>query len=256
MRVPTVSPGHVYHLGTMDPADLGRNSPGGSQEGRCLSVSLCPNSWEAIASLGGNGLHRLARDGASFLDVHAAMSDAELRAEVLAWASREGMAETATRWRAWYFDEESEDWRSFLVATRQDAVEEVESATMLEFGEDEIPAPDGMDGPIEEVVSVVATPRLLEVTGMKLGPNDGAVDAVFMAWAIEELPRHGIELDGVWWNEDHDPDILSSPRGGVFPDRVAEWSVEAAELDDVDDDEELCGMPETEWIDLSAAPTP
>lgn len=34
----------VYHIGTLNAADVGRNSGRGSLEGRCLSVSLCPHA--------------------------------------------------------------------------------------------------------------------------------------------------------------------------------------------------------------------
>lgn len=46
-------------------------------------------------------------------------------------------------------------------------------------------------------------------------------------------------VDGVWWNEEYDPDGYSAPRGGIFPGKVVEWHATQIDFDDVDDEEEL-----------------
>ena len=43
----------VYHVGSLDPSRRGELHRT-SQEGPCLSVSLCPGSWAEIARLGGS----------------------------------------------------------------------------------------------------------------------------------------------------------------------------------------------------------
>ncbi|WP_408903414.1 hypothetical protein [Methylobacterium radiotolerans] len=63
--VPIIELGRVHHVGSLDPARWG-SLHRSSQEGPCLSVSLCPDAWTGIARLGGCDPHTLGRDGGIF----------------------------------------------------------------------------------------------------------------------------------------------------------------------------------------------
>ncbi len=233
--VPIIVLERVYHVGDLDPAQRG-SLHRSSQEGPCLSVSLCPEAWIEIARLGGSGLFAFERSGAAFLDVHAAMADPVLREAIVHWAETEGLIVFREQWKAWSFDEETEEWTHFLVRSREDAEREVD-----EFAR----GPDG--GPAVELhMGYVATPEL----GIRLGcgrfDDTFTLDFAAMVWARDAAPNlTGRVLDGVWFREAYAPDHYSAPRGGIFPEALSRWSPIALPSGSVDDEESLDAMPET-----------
>jgi hypothetical protein len=247
--IPIVELGRVYHVGSLDPALRG-SLHRSSQEGPCLSVSLCPDAWTAIARLGGSGLYALERDGGAFLDVHAAMSDPAVRETIVRWAESEGLIVYRERWKAWVLDEETEEWMHFDVDTREDAEAEVD-----EFAT----GPDG--GPaIELSMGYVATEELGRRLGCGRFDDAFAMDFVAMAWARDAAPMlTGRTFDGVWFREEYAPERHSAPRGGIFPDALQEWAPIALPRNSVDDDDALATMPETTILapaGIAAAPSP
>lgn len=252
MRTPIIELDAVYHVGTLDATKVGLNSGKGSQEGNCLSVSLCPNAWQAIARLGGYGTHLLSTTNGAFLDGLAVAQDTDLLESIVDWGIAEGLVESATRWRTWYHDDEREEWGYFLSSSAEAALEELRSSQDVEDAE-EAEAPEGRE-PIETISVLIGREALRVATGFALGKDDDATDALLVEWS--RRGPHGLHLDGVWWNETHDPDILSAPRGAILPERVRDWESRVVAIGDVDDDEELDGMPETEWVEISPSPRP
>lgn len=225
----------VFHIGTLDPSDLGRNSGAGSYEGRCLSVSVCPNAWRQIAKLGGYPLWEMTRTGGGrFLDVHVVQSDPDLMAEIKAWAIDKGYLEDVERWTAWCYDEELESTITMLCDTLDEALDEADIETEDDSSEEA--------GVRLDVVSK-ATPLLAAVVAVKPesfeAEGAAADDFAIMAWCTEEALHQGLDLDGVWWRERLDPDVYSAPRGAVFPERVTAWNTTSIDFDDVEDDDEV-----------------
>lgn len=252
MRIPIVELDAVFHVGTLDAKKVGLNSGKGSQEGNCLSVSLCPNAWQAIARLGGYATHRLATPNGAFLDALAVAQEPDLLEAIVDWGLSENLVESATRWRTWYFDDEREEWGYFLSSSQEAALDELRSNQDVDDAED-AEAPEGHQA-IEDVSTLIGREALRETTGFSLGKDEDATDALLVEWA--RRGPHGLSLDGVWWNETHDPDSLSAPRGAILPECVRDWTASPVEVDAVDDDEELDAMPETEWIEISPSPRP
>jgi len=228
-HLPRIALNKVFHIGTLDPADLGRNSGQSSLEGMCLSVSLCPNAWQEIASLGGYPLHVLCKEGATFIDVQETRN-LGLMPAVIQWGVERGLAVETELWRAWQYDEEAGEWTWSLFETKEDAAEELEF--FLGEGE-ELSAPSGHEA-VEPMMVPVATRQLQETTGMALRRSDDASDALLLAYGMLET-----DADGVWWNEEFRPEQLSAPRGGIFPDKVPSWSTEPISFNDVDDETEI-----------------
>ena len=253
MQIPVIHLGRVFHVGSMDPSRLGAN--GSSQEGRCLSVSLCPNAWTSIARLGGNPWHELTRKDGAFLDVHAVLDDPETLRTAVDWAVGEGLAGRATLWRAWRYDDEAESWGYMTLATEAEAFEEAGGGDLYDEP-CQVEGPDGRPG-IEAAETVVGTPALAALTGFRHDASGDATDAVLVAWALsvaaEAVPGG---LDGVWWREEYDPDVLSAPRAGIFPDRVPGWAAARIAPRSVDDEEELEAMPVAVAHEAPGAPAP
>ena len=255
MHSPLIILSRVLHIGTLDPADLGKNSGASSQEGRCLSVSLCPNAWQQIARLGGYPVHELTCSGGTFLDVHAVQNDQALLTAVLDWAGAKQLVQDRSLWKAWQYDDELECWRYILSASKQAAFEEADIEGVYDHP-DELPGPGDRPG-LECVTVPVATAMLQTLTGMPCGPETDSTDAAIVAWAMEQLPELiGRPVDGLWWRETYDPDGLSAPRGAIFPSRVPEWAARVCDLDAVDDDSELEATPETGIETVSRHPAP
>lgn len=250
MDLPVIRLDRVFHVGSMDPSRLGENSGTSSQEGACLSVSLCPNAWAGIARLG-DDLHVLETRDGLFLDAVALLADEAARRDLLAWAVEADLVEMRTLWRAWSFDEDAGDWRFVLCASRQGAIAEADVDGDDVAG---MPAPEGHVA-VEPVEVPVGTFLLRDLTGFAVRPDEDASDAVVAAFAL--VCAHevaGRPFDGVWWTETFAPELLSAPRGGIFPDRVKQWSVRRMPLDDVDDEAELDRMPDGEMLRAAAAP--
>lgn len=235
MELPLIRVPKAFHIGTLDPSDLGRNSGDSSLEGKCLSVSVCPHAWYAIAKLGGYPLYEITKDDGEFVDMHAAVDDG-LLPRAIEWAVAGGLVTVETRYRCWTWDDELESWTSFVLMTRQEAEEEIEAA--LGDCAAEAEGPGGRPA-VEEVQCPVGTGMLAAVTGRRVRPDEDATDDVLLAWCMENS-----SADGVWWRERHDPAVLSAPRGAVFPHRVPSWSAREINPASVDDGDELDAFEE------------
>lgn len=233
--IPLVHLASVYHVGSLDPSRRG-SLHGSSQEGPCLSVSLCPEAWTSIARLGGSRLHEMRRDDAAFLDVLAAMEDPELGGVIVGWAEAEVLVVFREQWKAWRYDDEMEQWGYMLLDTRAEAEEEID-----EFSR----GPDG--GPALELrMGYAATPELHRRLGIEPFDDAFALDFAAMLWARDAAPQLvGRTLDGVWFREDHAPEHMSAPRGGIFPEALRDWSATLLPPGSVDDEVALAGMPDT-----------
>lgn len=52
-----------------------------------------------------------------------------------------------------------------------------------------------------------------------------ADDGLLILWARKQLLPSRPDLVGIWWDEKHDPLALSCPRGGILPERLAEFEI-------------------------------
>jgi len=213
--VPVIHEHRVYHIGTLNINDRGRQ--GDSLEGNCLSISKVPVSWRKIAKLGGFPLKELSNDGVLFFDMHAAHKDECLRESIKQWGISEGLIEEKELWQAWTQDDEDDEWRYMLLASEDDAFVEVG----YEYDDpSEVPGPDDQPG-IRSVVVMVGTEYLTTKVMHKTLHDCDAMDYLLIHWAQVLFP----EIDGVYWTDYHDPERLSAPRGGIFPDRLSRLSV-------------------------------
>jgi len=222
--IPVVRVDEVFHVGALNAAL--RGACGDSQEGSCLSVSLCPQAWTEIARLGGSPTWRLTRRGAVFLDIHRAMADPQLLAAVLEWGRNEGLCAPAQRFRSYQWDSDFDDWRYMLCTTHEEALNEIVDET----DSWETDGPGG--GPLVREVTVNrGTTALSALVGVSERQLDDCDDLVLMAWAMKTVGP----VDGVWWTETYDPQGLSAPRGGIFPEAVIGWRSEATDAHERDD---------------------
>lgn len=215
----------LVHIGTLDPKDKGVR--GDSYEGHGLSVSECPDAWEAIAKLGGQPWWRLApRAGATapkFLDWHA--TPREQREAMLAWAADQGLVTPCPGFRVHYYDHDHAE--TVFINFENEADARAELAWMQEEYEEEVDAlkmmpDDGHPGP---------APHLEQFDGWKLTSlalarlhrvkADLGESAALAALLYVESQT---DLAGLYWADTLSVASLSAPRAVIFPSRLTQFS--------------------------------
>ena len=204
------SPGEVFHVGSLSPADKRNNS----YEGSGLSVSMHPEDWEQIAGLGGHphwslkpGPHTSPLAGAFLLAT--SLSDTQVRT-ISDWAVSQDLLVPQQRWRLDYCgnDDNGEDIASHIIfKTLTEA--NAEANAMSEDSEPSVAA----------ITMNVATDKMLARCAVTV--NDLMASDIALTMFAED---HG--LDGVWWDDHLDPANLSAPRGVICLSKLDSWSKE------------------------------
>lgn len=220
LKIPVVKTDSIFHIGTLNRERKG-SFYADSLEGHCLSVSHCPKAWMRIARLGGNPLWEMSKRGAMFLDIHKAAKSKALRNEIEQWGFAQHYIEHKPMWRAWQTDEDGE-WGYMLFNTEELALQNVE---------EEDGGPRGKA--VEPMQILMGTDRLAERVGFKSLSDRDAFDFLATVWAEDTQPL----IDGVWWCDEYAPFALSAPRGGVFPDKVTQWTRAKININSQDNDE-------------------
>lgn len=192
----------VAHLGTMDRTMKDKDS----YEGACLSVSIHPGAWSAIARIGAEGfiLSRVDGEPATFLNAKRLTKDE--KATIIDWGRQEGLLIDREVFIASYFDVEIEERCEFECDTREEALAEVEDMPRRR-----VLGPKAVLGATEKLLLMSD-----QVTSGREISSDFVYDLVLLAYAETNL-----SVDGVWWDENLDVDILSAPRGAIFQKRLA-----------------------------------
>lgn len=200
----------VRHVGTFDVAMKGATGSQ-SHEGHCLSVSDCPDVWRRIARLGDAPCWELSRPGGKFVDVHKSLRKAAVRKALAQWALANGLARLVPAWAAYQEDlEDPGTWQYSLHTDEEEARAELEDPAARR--------PNGKPC-LEPCELLQGTERLAQRIGFSLG-NRPVDDFILACWVEDAMP----EVDGLWWSDRLEPALLSAPRGGIFPSRVARWS--------------------------------
>lgn len=220
----------IYHLGTMKPVNLGMN--GRSHEGNCLSASLCPETWTAIVSLGGNPLYVLEKAQGVFVDQFALLKDPEFLAaknEIIADLLRTGMLEQKVTFRVWSTDEEGQDqYRDYM--TRDEAERESEC--------DE-------GSTIEESNRLICTQLLTDQMGISRHQVMDGEHYGVMSW-FKTQAAAGAAIDGMYQDFPLDELAMSAPLFAVYPEKLSGWAVAPAAFDErgLVEDDLLSTLPE------------
>jgi hypothetical protein len=211
----------VYHFGSLNPADRGKHFET-SYEGAGLSVSVTPYAWETIAKLGGSTLHAMTYPGALFLDFHRL--NKKQKKDINNWAVANGLAQATKMWQAHWYDDEDEETKFCLCATKELALEEMESN-----GNE-----DGQ--PIQ--VEVICLTELGSKRACGFSQKDAADDMTAMFWAEDVARQSNPNIVGLWWHDRLDVYAYSAPRGGIFPACVKLFTP-GPPVDLLEDEEEM-----------------
>jgi hypothetical protein len=184
-----------------------------SYEGIGLSVMQCDEeiieSWIHIARLGGTVIELQRRDGedGQFAVWSQALEDAAIR-----WGLKQRLITKYMAWEVSWYDEEVDDRRAMVFDSRPEAEAQVEYYEEVEIR------------PRSAYQSSEALARRwwqhFEGSGV-LDTAQASIEVTNM-YAAAAFPR----LDGIWWNEELDPEALSAPRGVILPHALPRWAAE------------------------------
>ena len=212
----------LVHIGTLNSADKGCR--GDSYEGHGLSVSECPDAWQAIAKLGGQPWWTLkTRSGkpARFLDWYE--TSERQRYEMLAWAANRSLVNSCAGYKLSWFDADRDDrvFTTFDDAARARAEFE---AMRDEFDgdSDSDTADDGEPPLLEEFPGWKLTPAALSTLARKRADLDESAELCALLY-VEAHPE--LRLDGLYWAHILDEAGLSAPCAVILPSRFPGYLV-------------------------------
>lgn len=201
--VPVIEVFDLTHVGSRSPSEKGTTS----YEGQGLSVSQHPDAWARIARLGGP-VWNVSGDTNRFLDYHE-LTDAQ-KSAIDAWGVERGYITPVKAWKISTWDEDEEDYRWFLTTKESEVEFEREEAEYAE-----------VETKFEVVATFAATETFADTT-VKAG--DLHVEQILATVWVQETDN---DFEGVWWEDDYDPDNLSAPRGVIVPKHIKTWVASA-----------------------------
>jgi hypothetical protein len=209
--IPVLDKDVVYHVGDEPQAKMFRRYT--SFEGPGLSVSEVPEAWRSIAQLGSAPVWRLERkDGKPgvFVDMREVDRTPFLEAAVVRGLVRPGIV-----YRVYRYDSESDDDHYFVFTDREEA--EAEAQYVEETEEFPAEAPRG----VVEVPSFLPTAKLKKRWSRFFTRRLGQM--LVEEFAISTVLEATKQYDGLWWEEQLDPGLLSAPRGVIFQSKLRQW---------------------------------
>lgn len=224
MKFPLWKQDTWYHVGDME-----KKMKKSSYEGAGLSISDVPNSWRRIARLSGE-VYKLEKEGGRFLNM--VYLSIPLRKEIFEWAVAKEYLLTENIWVYYFYDEEYDDFYEREFSSEEEArievdwddLDEEERALLMKRNKQRDNPEEEFAGTLYEVKRYQATEKLLKLeewTGSCMSQQ--AEDFAIMRYAEEVL-----KLDGVYWDEEHDPVRLSAPRAVIFQSQLHNWSYQKA----------------------------
>jgi len=193
----------VWHIGT---TILAQKKPD-SHAGSGLAVSLHPRSWRRIAKLAGP-LFRFEKANGVFADMRACFCLPQLMQQVWEWAQRERYALWQPLYHVTYYESEAQEWRRLTFTEKEQALAEYEALRQ-----------DELDARYEEGFGYAPTERMRVEMIHTTPPLAFAQDFAVFLFLENCLPQ----LDGVWWDDEHRPELLTAPHGAIFRHQLSSW---------------------------------
>lgn len=193
----------VWHVGTTVVAQKKLDSHAGSG----LAVSLHPHSWRLIAGLAGP-LFRFEKASSAFVDMHACLHLPQLMQDVWAWAQAEGYVRWQQQYHVRYYDTEEEGWRLLPFLDESQALAEYQAFL------------DGeQEAQFKSLYGYAPTERMQAAMFHSTPPLAFVQDFALFLYVESQDMR----FDGVWWTDEHRPEVLSAPHGAIFRRSLRSW---------------------------------
>lgn len=204
MNYPKVKTSILYHWGTMDKNLINKN--GFSYEGNSLSVSTCPEDWCKLLNLTEKDrLFTLNKRDSVFVDILSILNDNKyknLKTYLIKSAFDNGFLESKLVYK-YIFDDEGQI--SYMIfGDKEDALCE-----------------SGDIDDIHEIEINVGTQKL--ISELNIGKDLALLSGE--EYGIIAMLKKDINIDGIFWNYNHNIFSYSLPLYCIFSNKVSEWNV-------------------------------
>lgn len=229
IELPCLNLPSVYHIGSLQREDRGSRHAT-SQEGECLSASLCPEAWHYILKLGKLPWWEMTRADAVFVDALAVTEDTWRH--VRQWAEEQGLIEYVELYEVTVENADTDEPMTFLCWTKEAAEAEREEGGSIKHV------------PRQPILSTAGAQRALQ-GDVRLQRADGFILQFF----VQDVVRQHIpEIVGVYYDDALKEFMHIAPRMAIFPDQVDSFDRTIVSPSFVpEDDELLLGIPEPVW---------
>ncbi|CUJ49210.1 Uncharacterised protein [Achromobacter sp. 2789STDY5608633] len=229
IELPCLNLPSIYHIGSLQRENRGSRHAT-SQEGDCLSASLCPETWNYILKLGGLPWWEMTRADALFVDALAVTEDTWQH--VRRWAEQQGLIEYVELYEVTVKNPDTDEPMTFLCWTKEAAEAEMEEGGSIKHV------------PRQPILSSAGAQRAMQGDA-RLQKADGFILQFF----VQDVARQHIpEIVGVYYDDELKEFMHIAPRMAIFPDQVGSFECKIVSPSFVlDDDELLLGIPERVW---------
>lgn len=204
MSYPIVKTNILYHWGTMDKKFVNKN--GSSYEGSSLSVSTCPEDWCKLLNLTGKDkLFTLKKSKSVFVDILSILNDfkyKDLKKNLIKSAFDNKLIESKVVYK-YVFDDEG-----------------INSYMIFDNKEDALCESGDIDD-IHEIEINVGTQKL--ISELNIGKDLALLSGE--EYGIIAMLKKDINIDGIFWNYNHNIFSYSLPLYCIFSNKVSEWNV-------------------------------
>jgi hypothetical protein len=201
MKIPVFTINKLYHNGSLNPDDKNPFS----NEGQCLSASVCPSAWISITRKHGE-CHEMNKNDAKFFDILKFKNNSSLEKRLLKYGKDNGLIEFKKIYEHEFYSGDLDE----------DMIER-------SFSKD----PNWDDDSTSEKMDWVGTPLLFEKTGSKMkddSPEDPR-DILAICYAENLSLKGDYDIDGIFFDHEYDPIALSAPAFGIFPHKIKEFDI-------------------------------
>lgn len=207
MNYPIVKTKILYHWGTMDKDLINKN--GFSYEGNSLSVSTCPEDWCKLLTLTEKDkLFTLNKRDSVFVDILSILNDnkyKDLKRLLIKTAFDNGFLESKIVHK-YIFDDEGQI--SYMIFdNKEDALYELSDCEDTDC--------------IHEIEMNVGTEKL--TNEINIGKDLALLSGE--EYGIIAMLKKDINIDGIFWNYNHNIFSYSLPLYCIFSNKVSEWNV-------------------------------
>lgn len=211
MKLPIFTIDKLYHVGNLNPTE----KQSFSNEGQCLSASVCPFAWISIIRKNGQ-YHELEKPKAKFLDIVQFKNSSSLEKRLLKFGKEEGLIEYAKVYEHHFHSGDLDEDMVQRSLKKED-----------EWDNDDI----------VEKMDWIGTALLAEKTGhdSKHIEAKDPRDLLAICYAEHLSINEKYDLDGIFFDHEYDPIALSAPSFGIFPHRIKDFSSKVVkELPNID----------------------
>ena len=199
MKLPVFKISKTYHNGNID---IKENFPF-SNEGQCLSTSICPSAWISITRKFGE-CHELTKENAKFFDVISFNNNSASEKKLLKYGKDNGLIEKVKIYEHHFYSVDRDEDMVERSLTKDNSWDNDDIFVKYDW---------------------IGTSQLaLKTNTESKEQNIGDPREILAICYAEHLSLTGeYDLDGIFLDHVYDPIAMSAPAFGIFPHKLDEF---------------------------------